>query len=92
MRRLRPVEERNDGVYADTTVLDETTADGTAVKRAVSFRAWEVSGYPHLCTSPHLSAPLRTSPHPSAPLCTTPHLSAPLRTFAPGAAAVGRAS
>lgn len=41
MRRLRPVEERSDGVYADTTVLDETTAGGTAVKRAVSFRAWE---------------------------------------------------
>merc|ERR1719162_1915694 len=41
MRRLRPVEERSDGVYADTAVLDETTADGAAVKRAVSFRAWE---------------------------------------------------
>ena len=78
MRRLRPVEERNDGVYADTTVLDETTADGTAVKRAVSFRAWEVSGYPHLCTSPHPSAPLCTPLHPSAPVRTSSHSSAPL--------------
>ena len=71
-------------------MLDETTADGAAVKRAVSFRAWEVNGCPHLCASPHLYAPLRTSPHPSAPLrtplhpsaplCTPPHPSAPLRT------------
>ena len=59
-------------------MLDETTADGTAVKRAVSFRAWEVSGYPHLCTSPHPSAPLCTPLHPSAPVRTSSHSSAPL--------------
>ena len=41
MTRLRPVEDRSDGVYADTVVLDETDAEGQPVKRAVSFRAWE---------------------------------------------------
>ena len=70
-------------------MLDETTADGAAVKRAVSFRAWEVNGCPHLRTSPHLSAPLRTPLHPSAPsapvctLCTLAPLCNPLHPCTP---------
>ena len=117
MRRLRPVEERNDGVYADasipqpfdltshlrastltryptlfftlttryadTAVLNETTADGAAVKRAVSFRAWEVN------CRPHRGAPLSTPTHLSLqPICSSLHLlphinapSAPLRNL-----------